>query len=678
VIGDGTFSFAQTGDSFDATLSDVNEISNEERTTSGLTTLPDACFDFERDVWFEWTALEFGLAELSLCPAGDNSGERQVAIYDSSPCEGVQDPIVCARGSCGDSTTASFFTKAGEIFWIRIGSLLPPLTGTFSVSTQHDDQFEPNEGCLRARFLNAGTYFGVAIDQDWYRCILPPLGSATFTVSPRASGTPFDFQLSFQLGCGLSPTVVDTESSSNGGASVTFSNPFNETLQVFASLIPNVIEAAYREYRLDLDVDAVENGALESNDTCENAPDISPNFYFGLVLAPGESEWYQFDVPLLGMLDVTFSGLNTDDVEFFVYRSVDDGTPCPNVSEGVRINSIPGGVNFRIGGGTTPPVRATGYYVHVRSEPGAPVLMYSMDVQIEDRLDNNFCANRAPIETGTLSELILQSPEKPDFFEIEVPTGQTLFSVKINREGGVDRIVNVYLVEPCTGVSLASGDDRALGQPFTFSNDGPTRPVAMQIETGGGDPGIVHYSIEVELFSDCNGNGTPDQSELSVVPCAGLGDDRLEENDVCDDTAPLVPGLATGLTVQPGDEDWYRIEVPEDGEIDIELTYNVSIGDLDVSLYAVTDGSCPGALVDILQPTANGGTPLVYAIGRRHRGPCGRELPHGAHRIRHRRSDRGRLSVKRQRRDGGHDPRRHPRWSRRIRQLARLVRNRGR
>jgi len=70
-------------------------------------------------------------------------------------------------------------------------------------------------------------------------------------------------------------------------------------------------------------------------------------------------------------------------------------------------------------------------------------------------------------------------------------------------------------------------------------------------------------------------------------------DDRYEPNDACAEAALLPSGVAEGVIVASGDDDWYAFDVPRSGRLLVDMDYLQERGDIDIALFA----GCGGPIV---------------------------------------------------------------------------------
>jgi len=94
-------------------------------------------------------------------------------------------------------------------------------------------------------------------------------------------------------------------------------------------------------------------------------------------------------------------------------------------------------------------------------------------------------------------------------------------------------------------------------------------------------------------------------------------DDGYEDNDADDSAATLGTGSHSGLMVCSGDDDYYRIDVPSGGQLDVTITFDHDEGDLDLALFRDGDSVDSSASVsDSEQVSASGaGSYVVHVYG---------------------------------------------------------------
>ncbi|MEZ5976558.1 MAG: hypothetical protein R3E96_17440 [Planctomycetota bacterium] len=113
--------------------------------------------------------------------------------------------------------------------------------------------------------------------------------------------------------------------------------------------------------------------------------------------------------------------------------------------------------------------------------------------------------------------------------------------------------------------------------------------------------------VRVVIFNSTglavSGVGGPgDLRILQALPCTQLGasTDALEDNDDCSQAVALGPGVYSGLSVQPGDDDYYSVTIPPLTEL-VVWPNGGSSGSIEVQ-YRGTDCSAP--------PTTPFGAPI--------------------------------------------------------------------
>lgn len=102
---------------------------------------------------------------------------------------------------------------------------------------------------------------------------------------------------------------------------------------------------------------------------------------------------------------------------------------------------------------------------------------------------------------------------------------------------------------------------------------------------GVAEPGCDHLSTDAYYGRFANY-----YSSISSYLAAG-SDDTLEDNDSCANAATLDNGSYNDLVVKSLDEDWYRISLGQNQELDLDLFFTDSYGNINAQLYDECGGS---------------------------------------------------------------------------------------
>ena len=152
-----------------------------------------------------------------------------------------------------------------------------------------------------------------------------------------------------------------------------------------------------------------------------------------------------------------------------------------------------------------------------------------------------------------------------DWYRVRVEEGEALSaSISFNRlEGDLD-------------LALYAPD----GQTLIDASEGlqGTELVELFRASESGD-----YLVRVYLNpNDALNVSTAYQLELSVGPAGSCGDDGFEPNATPEEAAPLPDGTHD-LTVCPGGEDWFRLNLPAASVVSLQV--EAGIGDVELALF---------------------------------------------------------------------------------------------
>ena len=312
-----------------------------------------------------------------------------------------------------------------------------------------------------------------------------------------------------------------------------------------------------------------EDDSFEENDSRVTAISLSPDNYNDLVITSNDDDYYAVEVCAGGTLEASISFTHAlGDLELSIENNlgtiVDSSTSSSN-SEAVSATN-------RASSASTMYVRVYGFL----GDEG----IYSLNVNVTDcnEMPNNPLADdsyeendvfqeASAIELGSYNNLTLTSGDD-DWYSFEVCEGGTLNVDVLFSHAQGD--LNVWLYDEALlylAGSSSSTDNESLSRTF------------LSAETA---------YIKVFSFGD-----EADYSmNLSVTGCvAALEDDRLEENDTRETGEVLTPNLYGDLTITSGDEDWILFDVCEGGTVDITISFNDDLGDLDATLYNPSGGT---------------------------------------------------------------------------------------
>jgi hypothetical protein len=183
--------------------------------------------------------------------------------------------------------------------------------------------------------------------------------------------------------------------------------------------------------------------------------------------------------------------------------------------------------------------------------------------------DNDSCQDAAPIIPGTYPNLKICSGDD-DWFSVNLAAGETVTITILFSNGQGDLDMALYDSDCATS--------RGAGATITDNER-----VVYTTPDGG-----IH-SFKVYGFG-----GQSNSYDLIVESSAtGCVDDGYEDNDTCQDAAPITPGTYPGLRVCSGDEDWFAVDLKAGDTITATILFSHELGDLDLFLH---DKNCGGYL----------------------------------------------------------------------------------
>jgi len=177
--------------------------------------------------------------------------------------------------------------------------------------------------------------------------------------------------------------------------------------------------------------------------------------------------------------------------------------------------------------------------------------------------ENDTAAQAAPLSPGTTADLV-RLADDDDWFRFELGPGCGPAAVELELLGAEGQAPRVQL--------QLFGADGGVAAEL----DGPGVTVVRGLPDGGYLARVTGAEVDAEEYG------------LRLVrSCMERGDDPLEQNDTAAQALALAPGRFEGLALLPGDQDWYRLEVPAECEqavLEAGIFFAHAIGDLDLAL----------------------------------------------------------------------------------------------
>jgi|GEM_PF-996841 len=436
-----------------------------------------------------------------------------------------------------------------------------------NVGTCVPDGFEPNDIQADAVVLPGLAASGLTIcpqDDDWFFIALAT--GDTIDVEATFAHAEGDIDLNIY---DFGGTLHASGNSTNDDELVPFVAPFDGSFFLQIELIADLGVLAGNTY--DLSVSSpnalCEHDGFEPNDALADATALPPGTYLDNSVCPADVDWFAIDavageeiqVAALfssaeGNIDLTLHdaagtalvGANTtsdnDDLNFLVPTT---GTWFLRAFLAADAGVVPGNTYDLTIGVVTPTICLPDGF-----EP------------------NEALSNATPLPPGTFPSLTLCPPDE-DWYSVSLAAGDSLDVLAGFSQADGDVDLNLY---DGGGILLASAnsntDDELLGWVATGTDD---------------------YFLQVEMVLDSGDLGTTYDLDIAVTPAICL-DDVFEPNDLASSAAPIGAGLATGLTLCPGDDDWYSVNLSASEVLTVDALFAHAEGDIDLQLFDPAGG----------------------------------------------------------------------------------------
>lgn len=219
--------------------------------------------------------------------------------------------------------------------------------------------------------------------------------------------------------------------------------------------------------------------------------------------------------------------------------------------------------------------------------------------------EDDSAAAAGTVTPGTALEGYLCPTGDQDWYALEIPAGQDLLTIQL--------IIDAPLapVEPTYTVWDAA--DEVVAAPQTGEAAAPNMPLQVVHGLGAGS----YYVVVRDQSNDAQ--DTRHAYELLVTTSADA--DTHERNDTQDDATEVTGDEVEGYISYRGDEDWYRIESPALGLLDLRLTmaaggiepaYRIVTADDEVLVAGVNpSGTTQATDLSVLQALGESGTYYV-------------------------------------------------------------------
>ncbi len=228
---------------------------------------------------------------------------------------------------------------------------------------------------------------------------------------------------------------------------------------------------------------------------------------------------------------------------------------------------------------------------------------------------NNSPESATPVACGGVAQDAMQALGDVDWFQVEMPPSADILAYSLSMlPGGPDLMLTLY--EPSGTTAIVSLSDA----------DGGDGPTVLSRNVHLAQSGVYYFSVRDSLDDDADASLLYDLSvQCAADPDANEPNGNFGtpvQNTAHATTLPL-DTTATGWIAFQGDEDWYRVNMPQDGLL--QLSIQTSAGGMPVDLVCTLLAS-DGKSVEDEFVVDSGPDPTDFSVRL--------ALPSGAHYLR--------------------------------------------
>jgi len=529
----------------------VAQITDAETTIEDVTlhwrTVQQAAGDY---VTVPMTLQSNGAWAATMGPPGIPSNGTEILAYHITARD--NDDLI---GSNCDHETHS--PKSGDHVFVAYGQNLS--------QTCLDDGYEPNDSPPNALLISEGTYSTLRNcgDPDWFRVPLPEGGSLTATLGHES--------LHGQLGLSLHLFDGGTLKQATTGNIQTLSyGPVVAPQDLLVRVQPASNNASL-SYTLAIQpgVGACPNDIHEPNNSLSNTVQLSSGSHDGLLICPGDTDWFTLPM-ILGQHVQATAHFQHNDGDLDMHLIGPDGSSivASSISETsneeltwVAQNSGPH--HLKISG-----------FANATNNYDLDVLVSNADeLCIEDIVHpNHVPATATLLPAGSWTGLVL-CPGTADYFRYDLNGSETLTAQAIPTDPQMP--IQIRILDPLNG-SPIGGSGVSGG--------------AAWAEAVASSAGTLVMEVSLQAFTETAYSlafAANDPPGICVT-------DRFEPNNTEPAATPLTESITTRLTLCGQEEDWFSIELATYDILEIWAVFRHDQGDIDVSVFG-PDGSQLGA-----------------------------------------------------------------------------------
>ena len=420
------------------------------------------------------------------------------------------------------------------------------------------DAFEPNDTFATAVLTGAGTYGGLYAcvnNEDWH----------TFTLGNNEL---IDVLIAFEDAIGdINISIYDeagtplvSQNSATDDERLVFTTPAAGTYALlvdFNDFAGDDDDIPGNRYAMTLGLGEPCTDPFEDNDTRSDATPVSSGIVSGARGCPYDDDWYRVSVQQEQLILVTADFIDADgDLNLQLYDSSGSLVAASFSSsdgEAIAYTAFEAGDFF---------IRAT--LIPAVDDASAGVA-YTLDIDLDQQCTDAFESNDSRLDAAVVTDgtyALNACPLDSDWYRISASDNQViqLNAEFVNARGNV----NMRLYDASGGqlsAALSSTNDEAIVWTAPYDGD-----YFVQVDLAGPDDALPgnDYTLRID----------------TATPCV----DPFENNDLRATAYPLGAGTFSGLRVCPGDDDWYRLTIPNAGPFTVDASFAHDEGNINLVL----------------------------------------------------------------------------------------------
>ncbi len=291
----------------------------------------------------------------------------------------------------------------------------------------------------------------------------------------------------------------------------------------------------------------------ERNNNAGEAPSLAPGTYPNLWICPSDEDWFRVSLPAYTRVDVDL---------LFTHANGDLDLYLMNASgQRALVSSSSQTDNERVAYTTT---ASTTAYIRVDGYGDASnvyTLTYTL-TPADDAYEPNDVPAQAPFLTPGVYPNLMLVPGNRDFFGVQLPARAVVTAtVRFDNDRGD---IDLWLTDRNGNTRRSSTQNDSDWEQVVYPTEQPDF-VYLYLWNWGTATNVYTLTLDVNVHWPCQ-------------------EDTFAPNSTASQAAFLPPGLYR-LMMCPVGEDWFSIQAPGEGMVEVTLNFTHQWADLDLYLY---------------------------------------------------------------------------------------------